>query len=185
MKGVVFTEFLQLVEEKFGYEVVDQILQAASPENDGAYTSVGTYDYQELIGMVVALSQQTGVEVSDLVKTFGRFLFGRFVDGYSEQVCGYTNTFELLAHVEDYIHVEVRKLYPSAELPKFEYCRPDDETLEMTYRSSRPFADLCEGLIEECVSHFGENICVRRDNLSDDGTAARFTLQRQPVPVQS
>ena len=78
MKGIVFTEFLQLVEEKFGYETVDKVLLQVQPENDGAYTAVGTYDHQELIQLVVALSQETKVAVPDLVKAFGRYLFTKF-----------------------------------------------------------------------------------------------------------
>jgi len=59
MKGIVFTEFLQLVEEKFGYEMVDKLLVAANLEHGGAYTAVGTYGHQELITLVSKLSDET------------------------------------------------------------------------------------------------------------------------------
>lgn len=183
MKGIVFTEFLQLVEDNFGYETVDRILMKAAPANDGAYTSVGTYNHSELIEMVVALSNETGVDVPALVQTFGRYLFGKFTVNYSEQIEGYTSSFELLENVEDYIHVEVRKLYPDAELPTFQCRRPDDRTLIMSYSSSRPFADLCEGLIRQCVEHFGEDIEIQRTDQSPAGTAAEFKLQMQTVSV--
>ena len=75
MKGIVFTELLELVEEKFGYETVDQIISAANLENDGAFTAIGTYDHNDLLKMVVALSQQVGVPVPVLVNTFGKHLF--------------------------------------------------------------------------------------------------------------
>jgi hypothetical protein len=35
MKGIVFAEFLELVEEKFGLEVVDRILQASTLPSGG------------------------------------------------------------------------------------------------------------------------------------------------------
>ncbi|MFT4982342.1 MAG: hypothetical protein ACI9UR_002213, partial [Bacteroidia bacterium] len=41
MKGIVFTEFLELVEDKFGLEVVNQIIDGCELETDGVYTSVG------------------------------------------------------------------------------------------------------------------------------------------------
>jgi len=183
VKGIVFTEFLQLVEEKFGYETVDNVLVSAAPKNGGAFTSIGTYDHNDLIKMVVALSEQVGVDVSDLVKAFGGYLFGKFVSGYKEKISGFTSSFELLEQVEDYIHVEVRKLYPEAELPSFAYQKPGDDTLVMTYKSTRPFADLCQGLIEECISYFDDDVSIVRKDLSDDGTAAEFTLTRTPVAV--
>ena len=181
MKGIVFTGFLQLVEEKFGYETVDKILMTVNPENGGAYTSVGTYDHKELIQLVVALSQETGAEVPDLVKTFGGYLFRKFSVAYADKIKSLKNSFELLESVENYIHVEVRKLYPGAELPTFAYNRLNDQSLEVIYKSTRPFADLCEGLITECILHFGESIKIDRQNLSDDGTSAKFTLVKQPV----
>lgn len=35
MKGIVFTEFLDMVEEKFGYGVVDQIITESKLESNG------------------------------------------------------------------------------------------------------------------------------------------------------
>ena len=49
----------------------------------------------------------------------------------------------------------------------------------MIYISTRPFADLAEGLIIGCIEHFGEKIDIQRENLSEDGTSARFTVAKQ------
>ena len=52
MKGIIFTEFLDLVEEKFGLEMVDKIIEQSNLDSGGIYTSVGTLmDY--IIPMVV------------------------------------------------------------------------------------------------------------------------------------
>jgi hypothetical protein len=78
------------------------------------------------------------------------------------------------------VHVEVRKLYPDAELPTFDTSRTDDNTMVMVYRSTRPFADLARGLIEGCIVHYGEPVDVHMEDLSDEGrTHVRFTLRRQ------
>ena len=42
MKGIVFSEFLDLVEVKFGLEMVDKIIDQSNLESKGVYTSVGT-----------------------------------------------------------------------------------------------------------------------------------------------
>ena len=42
MKGLVFTEFLEMVESKWGLATVDRVIQGAALPNNGAYTSVGT-----------------------------------------------------------------------------------------------------------------------------------------------
>ncbi len=87
-----------------------------------------------------------------------------------------------MMNVESYVHVEVRKLYPDAELPYFECEAPDEKHMVMTYRSTRPLADLAEGLIAGCAAHFGETIDIAREDLPGErGTHVRFTLTKQPL----
>jgi hypothetical protein len=73
----------------------------------------------------------------------------------------------------------VRKLYPDAELPRFDASRPGKDEMQLVYRSSRHFEDLAEGLIEGCISHFGETIKITRDgNSSATDPAITFRLSR-------
>lgn len=176
MKGVVFTEFLEMTEQKFGLEVVDRIFQDADLSTDGAYTAVGTYDYLELIELVKSLSKESSIAVPDLVKTFGKHLFNSFANSYPFALQGAATSGELLSRVEGIIHVEVRKLYPQAELPTIDFEKVDENTWSVLYRSKRPFADLCEGLIEECITHFGEQGELTREDLEPTETefSSRF-----------
>lgn len=183
MKGIVFTELIEMVEADLGLEISDRMIQGANTENDGAYTAVGTYDHAELIQLVISLSEATGAPVPDLVQTFGRHLFARFNALYPQFFEGIESALDFLPMVETYIHVEVRKLYPDAELPSFD-CKTFDDALEMTYKSKRPFADLAEGLIRACVDHFQDAIEISRTDLANkDGTSARFLLAPQSSPI--
>ncbi len=180
MRGVVFTEFLDLVEEKFSADMVDSIIDASDLESGGAYTSLGTYAHSEMVQLVTHLSGETGVAVPDLLKLFGEHLFGRFNTNFPNFFEGINHAFEFLMNLEDYIHVEVRKLYPDAELPKFEYEKPADNQLVMIYSSTRPFGDLAEGLMIGCIKHYGKPIEIERENLaSGEMTKIRFTLTEQ------
>lgn len=178
MKGVVFTEFLEMVESQLGEETADRLLDECELASGGAYTALGTYDHEEMLKLVTRLSELTGHPVPELVKAFGKHLLGRFAvqyPGFFEEAGG---SFGLLARVEDHIHVEVRKLYPDAELPSFACDRPDAESLTLLYSSKRPFADLAEGLIQGCIAHYGEPIVVVREDLPGEaGTRARFALR--------
>ena len=180
MKGIVFTEFLELVEERFGIETADQIIANAELPNDGAYTAVGTYDHAELTRLVSGLSAATGVDVPTLVRTFGEYLFGRLASAHPEFIEGSECSFDLLRRVHDMIHLEVKKLYPEAELPEVE-CEPlAADGLIMHYRSPRGFADLAEGLMNGCASHYGEVLEIDREDLSGgQGTNVRFFLRRK------
>jgi len=56
MKGVVFTEFLDMVEAKFSADMVDDIIDDAKLASGGAYTAVGTYPHSEMVALGVALA---------------------------------------------------------------------------------------------------------------------------------
>ncbi len=180
MKGIVFCEFVEMMETEFSAEMADEIISSTELESGGAYTSVGTYDHHEMLALVTQLSEKTGTPVPDLVRAFGRYLFGRFVELYPAFFEGVDGAFSFLDRIEEHVHVEVRKLYPDAELPTFATSRPDDGTMIMVYQSKRPFADLAHGLIKGCITHYGEPVDVESEDLSNDGhTHARFTLKRQ------
>lgn len=182
MKGIVFREFLDMVDDQFGMEVVDRIIEEADLQSGGAYTSVASYDHHEIIRLIDQLHRATGTPVPDLVQAFGRHLFGRFRALYPAFFAGIGSAFDLLERVESIIHVEVRKLYPDAELPTFDCTRPAPGRLTMLYRSQRPFADLAEGLMHGCVAYFGQDIEIRREDLATGPggeTRASFELTRR------
>lgn len=182
MKGVVFTEFLEMVESRFSDTMVEELLGACALDSGGAYTSIGTYDHAELVALVAELSQRTDTPVPALIREFGRHLLRRFTVGFPGFFADARDTFGFLGRVEGYVHVEVRKLYEDAELPSFA-CTRDDETgrMDMVYRSSRGFADLAHGLIEATAEHYGEAIEITEEDLSEGArTHVRFRLRRVP-----
>lgn len=175
MKGMVFTEFLEMVETKFSTDMVDNILDEANPASGGAYTSVGTYDHRELVDLVVALSKHTDIPVPSLVKTYGQHLFTVFANNYQNFFEGVPDAFTFLNGIEEVIHAEVIKLYPDAELPTF-HCKRDGNLLYMTYHSNRHFADLAEGLILGSAAYFNETFKIDREEMDENTTL--FTLTK-------
>jgi len=181
MKGIVFTEFLEMVEDRFGLGMVDRIIEAAELPGGGAYTAVGTYECKELVRLVACLSQATGTPMPELIQAFGRHLFGRFQRAFPALFAGIATAFDFLRGVEHYIHVEVRKLYPDAELPSFSYEDAGPHQLVMVYQSRRPFADLADGLIQACIAHYGVPIALEREDLERGAmNRTRFTLTQNP-----
>ncbi len=184
MKGIVFTEFLEMVESRFSPELADSIIESANLPSGGAYTTVGTYDHNEMLELVSCLSKETGTSTAELTRSFGAHLFKRFSVLFPKYFDGVDSSFRFLELIESYIHVEVRKLYPEAELPSFECDTSEPGCLRLTYHSTRPFAALAEGLIRGCLDHYGETADIEVDDLSNGaGTAARFLITRRgPLP---
>ena len=174
MKGMVFTEFLDMVELKFSAHMVDDIIEACQLPNGGAYTAVGTYDHGELVQMVEALAQRSGVPVSTLVHAFGLHLFGRFHALYPVFFMDIPTALDFLEGIETVIHTEVRKLYPNAQLPEFD-CVRTASGLDMVYSSPRHFGDLATGLIEGALLHFGDPVSLTRHDLPNG--SIRFEMR--------
>jgi hypothetical protein len=176
MKGLVFVEFVEFVEDRFSLETVDRIIEKSSLATGGAYTSVGVYDYREMIQLVSQLSSETGVEARELLRVFGQHTFGRFVDKFPELFAGVESAIEFLGSIEGHIHVEVKKLYPDAELPTFHYEPSAPGSLVMVYESPRCLADFAMGLITGAVEHFGTPMEIDMAPLTDDHSRVRFTV---------
>lgn len=178
MKGVVFTEFLNLVEEKYGYETVDTLIEESELSSKGAYTAIGTYPHSEMVQLVTNLSTRTQIPVPDLLKMYGNHLFGVFIRSYGHFLKNTTTSFQLFLSIDKYIHVEVQKIYPDAELPAFECTMINGTTLEMLYKSERRMADFAEGLIEATLKYYKEIATIERVNIKADETIVRFVIQK-------
>lgn len=177
MKGMIFTSFLYLVEERYGLEMVEEVIEEAAPASGGIYTTMGVYDHTELIDMIVVLSKKTDVAVPTVTKTFGMYLFAELIAAYPQWIEGLNSSFEMLQKVDSFIHVEVRKLYPDASPPGFKCNRYTETTMELIYESPRCLGDVAEGLIQGCAAYYGERLQVQRESLGDmSGSRERFLL---------
>jgi len=179
MKGIVFTELLEMVEEKYGYGLVDQLLTENDLPSGGIYTSIGTYGHAEMMTLLQHLSRSTNTPVPDLMRTYGRYMFKTFTRSYYPFIERAPNAFSLFKSIHHYIHVEVRKLYPDAELPHFSVEQPTENHLRMRYESERKMADFAHGLIEGCLTHYNETATIQKTNVAEDGTIVLFDIVKQ------
>lgn len=179
MLGVVFTEYVDMVIDTFGEEIADKMLEIPDLKSEGAYTAVGTYDYQEMLALVTNLSEQTGIAVNDLVKTFGKHLTKVFASRYAVFFENVKDPFDFLESIDDHIHKEVLKLHPNALLPSFSSRREGEDQLILEYRSSRPFGVLAHGLIEGSLEHFDCEATIDVEDLSEPGRShVIFTVSK-------
>ncbi len=176
MKGVVFTEYLDMLENRYGFEFVEDLIDECNLASGGAYTSVGTYEDAEMVSLMVKTSEKTGEAIPDLQKAFGHSMLQSFAGKYGHWIEDCKSGFDLLTKVDNYIHIEVRKLYPDAGLPKFDHHFEDDKTLVMLYSSPRKLSSLAEGLIEGTMIAFGHGYKIDKKMVEADGSKVEFTI---------
>jgi len=181
VKGIVFTEFLQLVETQWGIDMVDDLIDATQIPSGGAYSSVASYDFSELASLLEELSRQTNVPRSELLVRFGNHLAAAFANKFPDFFTSKETLFDFIESVDSHIHVEVKKLYPDADLPNFDCERKSNQVLAVTYSSLRPLADLAEGLITGCADYFHQPITLQRENKSTaHGYCERIEIRTSP-----
>ncbi|OUS09393.1 hypothetical protein A9Q93_13975 [Nonlabens dokdonensis] len=176
MKGIVFTEFLDLVEEKFGFEMVDTIINNSNLPSNGSYTAVGTYSFSEMLSLLTNLNKETGIEIDDLLLIYGEHFFSVVERSYSSFLTQYKEPIEMISSIENHIHVEVRKIYPDAELPSFTVVEKTDSTLVMIYKSSRAMSSFGQGLMNKTFEYFNVKATILMENIEENGTEVKFSI---------
>lgn len=178
MKGIIFTEFLDLVERKFGLEVVDAMISSANLKSGGVYTAVGTYSFSEMLQLLNYLSNTTKVSIDDLLLLYGEHFFSKIKEDYGELLSMYSEPIEMLSSIESHIHVEVQKIYPEAELPIFDVVEKSEDSLVLVYKSSRAMHHFGLGLMNKTFEHFNATASIVLEKLNEEGTEVKFVINQ-------
>jgi len=175
MKGLLFTELLAFVGDRWGDATVDRLVRLEPHPAGGAYDPVGRYDAAHWLRLVSALGIETGTAEGALLGAFGEHLFARFAVLYPVFFAGIDSAATFLSRLDTHVHDHVRRLHPDAELPRLEVHTCPGGGIDIVYSSPRPLADLAEGLIRGCVARFADPLVLERH---DGASAVRFTLRR-------
>ncbi|WP_296311089.1 heme NO-binding domain-containing protein [Winogradskyella sp. UBA3174] len=178
MKGIVFTEFLELVEDKFGLEMVDYIITNSDLESEGIYTAVGTYSFSEMLQLLKHLSERTQISIDNLLLVYGEHFFSVVEKSYPGLLGAYKDPIEIISSIEHHIHIEVRKIYPDEELPTFEVIEKTNNSLIMDYKSNRPMHHFGLGVMNKTFEHFNATAVIALEKIKEDGTEVRFVIHK-------
>jgi len=167
MKGVIFTMLADMVEEQFGLEAWDALLNDTGL--DGIYVSTETYDDKELSMLVHAAHKATGIDTTNLIREFGKYSFSKFQQAHPDFCRANYSLKDFLLTVDNVIHVEVKKLHKDAVLPSFKYEEISDNELTMFYHSSRKLCILAEGLIAGAAEFYNTQYVLTHDECMHNG----------------
>jgi Haem-NO-binding len=154
MKGIVFNLLEEIVVANYGNDAWDNILSAASL--DGAYTSLGSYPDEDMQKLVAVAASVTAQSPNEVLRWFGVQAIPLLYTRYPVFFTPHTSTRPFILSVNSIIHPEVRKVYPGAQVPTFEFADAPDGGLLMGYRSPRRMCALAQGFTEGAAAHYGE-----------------------------
>lgn len=180
MKGIVFNLLSDLVRREHGEDAWDDLLAAAGV--DGAYTSLGSYPDADMTKLLGAAAQALGTSPDQVLRWFGRSVLPELAKAFPQFFTPHRDTRSFLMTLNEVIHPEVRKLYPGADVPRFDFDASGDALL-MGYVSPRRLCAFGEGLIEGAAAHFGEHAQVEQitcANRGDPKCVYRITFTSAP-----
>lgn len=178
MKGVLFTELIEMIEELMGLEFTNTVIEDARLDNQGAYTAIGTYPHQDMFKLLESLSKHAKNPQDKILKGYGECLFYRLSKSFQQELTSHPDTFSFLLQMGSIIKMETLKLYPQADLPTLYGQLLGPDSMEFHYASNRKLGDLIEGLLLGCIGYFNENISIKREDLPAEGSRIRFFLQK-------
>lgn len=158
MKGIIFNLLEEVVRREYGEETWETLLEEAGV--DGAYTSLGSYPDEEVMRLVAAASAALKKRPDEIVRWFGRNALPLLASKHPHFFQSHSSTRPFLLTLNDVIHMEVRKLYPGADVPVFDYDNSSADTLLIQYKSARKLCALAEGFIEATAAHYGEELTL-------------------------
>ena len=169
MKGIVFNLLEEAVSTEFGDATWDRLLDDA--QLDGAYTSLGSYDDAEILRLVAVASKALGIPEEDVLRWFGRRAMPLLAKRYPAFFANHASARGFLLTLNSIIHPEVRKLYPGASPPVFDFDTGDGDVLVIGYNSARRLCALAEGFMQGAAEHFGEQAEITQSACMHHGAA--------------
>jgi hypothetical protein len=167
MKGVVFNLLEEIVVREHGEETWELLLDRAGL--DGVYTSLGSYPDGDLMALVAVAAEALALPADEVVRWYGRHALPLLAARYPALFEPHAGTRAFVLTLNEMIHPEVRKLYPGAETPAFEFDASDPKRLVMEYHSSRRLCAFAEGLLLGAGDHFGETLAIEQPECMNRG----------------
>lgn len=169
MQGSIYTTLSEMVIEKMGMSVWNELLEKSTLESGGVYTKGMQYNDSEIMSLVTTLSEMTKIDIPTLVRTFGEYLFTHLYNSSPANITHIDNLKDFLFAIDNVIHKEVQRVHPKAYLPSFDYSEQENGDLVMFYQSKRKLCHLSEGLISSAAKYFEEKIIIKHPECMHDG----------------
>ena len=168
MKGIIFNVLEDMIVEKCGMAVWNELLEKHAPQNR-VYISGKSYEDSELFAIVSDVAVMLNIPLQDVVKAFGNFLFDGLATRHDEVVKQFSDFTELVMGIHDVIHVEVNKLYIEPALPVISSRIVSANKIELTYSSPRKLCFCAEGLLFGAARHYGQEIIIEHNVCMHNG----------------
>ncbi|MDH5401575.1 MAG: heme NO-binding domain-containing protein [Candidatus Heimdallarchaeota archaeon] len=162
MHGIIFILLQKYVTSNYDSKTWNQ-LKTTSGLNNAIFSSLQTYDDEELIKLVVRASEMTNTAIPLILEDFGKFISNDLIRMYPMLIRSTWKTLDLIENTEQTIHTVVRAQNPGATPPELSVERLSEKELKLTYVSTRKLCKVAFGIAQGIAKHFGEKLLIAED----------------------
>jgi hypothetical protein len=160
MKGIVFVNFNEFINELWEDEFWDNLLNEAELPSGGVYTTFDTYDDQKLFTLIYQAVDKKNIYVKDAQFVSGKWVFREFCSFAPAGVHNFTDVFESAHTVQSFIHIEADKLDTDTLHPKSMFLSETPKKILSHYQSAGKLSFLCEDISLSPATHTGQKLKV-------------------------
>jgi len=158
MHGLIFSELKKYVETKFDTKTWDALQQKAGLRGN-LYLAASVYPDSDLLSLVTAACQMTGMAAREILEDFGDFIAPDLIRQYSFLVKPDWTLVDFLCNTEETIHKIVR-FHPGVTPPQLVVRRVSDDRVTISYDSKRKMCALLKGIVKGSARHFNKSVSI-------------------------
>ncbi|MCY4644069.1 MAG: heme NO-binding domain-containing protein [Bacteriovoracales bacterium] len=160
MKGIIFNILEEFVDRSYGEGSFDKLVDEALGDSSEVFVSPETYPDEKLFSLLDKIVEIRKVDLDDVLKSFGRYMFGKLARKYPLFVQPYDNPKDFIKTVNDIIHIEVKKIFLESEPPIFLCVKESGNNMTIRYESKRNLSSLAEGLLNGVADYYKKPIRI-------------------------
>jgi predicted hydrocarbon binding protein len=163
MKGLIFNLLEEFLVARCGeteYELILTDCQLCA--DPSLMVGPGSYPDQDFTAIIASAAKRLGLGSKELLHEVGRAAIPRLVSRYPQFFIPSKHPRDFFASLNFIHHLEVKKLYKDAELPRFRCENKADGSLLISYISGRGLCHLFSGLINGVADHYQTPLSQRQ-----------------------
>jgi hypothetical protein len=166
MKGIIVNCLKNLVNEKFGNNKWEEILEDSGLDPTLAIHPMENIDDNTVMRVLDSTCKVLNITFEQAIDVFGEYWVNVFAPKvYQVYYRDLTSAKDFILKMNE-IHKKTTRDMEGAEPPRFEYSWKGNKILIMKYKSKRGLIDLAVSLLKGVGIYFKEDIKVRK--ISDD-----------------
>lgn len=169
MKGAIFCGYADFIEETYGLVTWLEVVDKSKLAESSSFIATEVYDDSIFVELLSITAEILDVSLSDILVNFGERLFPLLFSSAKQHLVACDDVLQFLHHVENVIHIEVKKADPMAYTPSLVLDEVSATEMLVKYNSHRQVCFLAEGLIYGAAAQFQQKVTVEHLTCTHQG----------------